>query len=265
MKKWFRKRVGYLFGRKKYQKLFSKLFEVALKGLNYGTGDDFRHSGELHVLKYLQTKWHRGEDTVIFDVGANNGSYGIEAAKIFNDVKVWIYAFEPSAETFQALVHNTGEISTIIPVNVALGSRSGQASLYSNSNFSGLASLHDRRLAHFGMDLPDQEIISIQTVDEFCKHRNIENIFFIKLDVEGHEYAVLQGAKELIERNKIQFIQFEFGGCNIDSRVFFQDFFYFLSPKYKIFRVLKDGLYPINEYSENLEVFSVTNYFAQLR
>jgi len=85
------------------------------------------------------------------------------------------------------------------------------------------------------------------------------------LDVEGHEYAVLQGAKELIERNKIQFIQFEFGGCNIDSRVFFQDFFYFLSPKYKIFRVLKDGLYPINEYSENLEVFSVTNYFAQLR
>jgi hypothetical protein len=39
------------------------------------------------------------------------------------------------------------------------------------------------------------------------------------MNVEGLEMKVLQGMKQSI--NKIKLIQFEFGGCNIDTRIFF--------------------------------------------
>lgn len=69
----------------------------------------------------------------------------------------------------------------------------------------------------------------------------------------------------MIEDRKIDFIQFEFGGCNIDSRTFFQDFWYLLHDKYNIFRIIPTGLYPIKEYSEMREIFLCTNYLAELK
>lgn len=84
----------------------------------------------------------------------------------------------------------------------------------------------------------------------------------MKLDVEGHELAVLKGGKQMLDDGKIHVIQFEFGGCNIDSRTYFQDFFYLLSPGFRIYRIVKDGLFPIEEYSEDLEVFKTTNYLC---
>ena len=50
-------------------------------------------------------------------------------------------------------------------------------------------------------------------------------IDFFKIDVEGHEMDVLKGIGDKI--SNIKLIQFEFGGCNIDTRCFFQDFWYF--------------------------------------
>jgi hypothetical protein len=83
------------------------------------------------------------------------------------------------------------------------------------------------------------------------------------LDIEGHELNALKGAKEMINKNAIDFIQFEFGGCNIDSRTYFQDFFYLLKNKFKIYRILTDGLFEIVEYKETHEVFITVNYLAE--
>ena len=49
-------------------------------------------------------------------------------------------------------------------------------------------------------------------------------IDLLKLDVEGNELLALKGLSDSIEYIKI--IQFEFGGSNIDSRTYFQDFYY---------------------------------------
>ena len=64
----------------------------------------------------------------------------------------------------------------------------------------------------------------------------------------------------MIEADAITNILFEFGGCNIDSRTFFQDFFYLLKDKYHIYRVLQDGLFQISEYREIYEIFLTTNF-----
>jgi hypothetical protein len=116
-----------------------------------------------------------------------------------------------------------------------------------------------------GVDLNHREEIQINTIDNFCEENNLTQIDFLKLDIEGNEYRALEGALKMLKGNKIKYIQFEFGGTDIDAKVFFRDFYTLLSPQYQIFRILKNGLYPISEYQEIDEVFVTTNYFAQLK
>ena len=67
----------------------------------------------------------------------------------------------------------------------------------------------------------------------------------------------------MLENHKVDFIQFEFGGRNIDSRTYFQDFYYLLKEDYYIYRIVKDGLYKIERYKEMYEAFITTNYLAE--
>ena len=66
------------------------------------------------------------------------------------------------------------------------------------------------------------------------------------------ELSVLEGCYNSIKY--IKNIQFEFGGANIDSRTFFQDFWYFFQSKeFELFRITPFGLIEINNYSEQDE------------
>ena len=67
----------------------------------------------------------------------------------------------------------------------------------------------------------------------------------------------------MIRSGKVRVASFEFGGCNIDSRTFFQDFFYFFRENGmdRIFRITPSGyLYPIADYKEMDEQFRATNF-----
>jgi hypothetical protein len=102
----------------------------------------------------------------------------------------------------------------------------------------------------------------MRTLDEYCRENNVATVDLLKLDVEGHELAVLNGGRELLDRGAIDFIQFEFGGCNIDSRTYFRDFHSLLAPRFHLYRILARGLWPIDRYDESLEAFGTTNYLA---
>lgn len=86
----------------------------------------------------------------------------------------------------------------------------------------------------------------------------------IKLDVEGHELDVLSGGKEIL--GKVEVVQFEFGGCNIDTKTYFQDFWYFFQAlDFALFRVTPFGVRLIENYSEEDEYFRTTNFLAVSR
>ncbi|HWZ03610.1 MAG TPA: FkbM family methyltransferase, partial [Mucilaginibacter sp.] len=87
----------------------------------------------------------------------------------------------------------------------------------------------------------------------------------LKLDIEGNELNALKGAEKMLKSKSVKSIQFEFGTCNIDSRTYFRDFWFLLNQDYNIFRVVKDGLYPITAYTEYDEVFATINYYAELK
>jgi hypothetical protein len=69
----------------------------------------------------------------------------------------------------------------------------------------------------------------------------------------------------MLRERRIDRILFEFGGCNIDSRSYFQDFYYFLRNFgfTQLFRLAPSGyLVPIPKYREIDEQFRTTNFVA---
>ena len=96
------------------------------------------------------------------------------------------------------------------------------------------------------------------------RKNGIEQINFLKVDVEGNEYKVFSGAQGMINQGRIKHIQLEFGGCNIDSRTFFRDFWDLLSNKYDFYRIMRDGLIKIEKYTEAHECFLYQNIYLQL-
>ncbi len=257
MKKIFNK----IAGKKKYQSLFEKLYRLSLKGMNVGSGGSHINSGELFAMKYIAQKISNSDNLVVFDVGANVGNYTLMISDVFKN-NTQIFSFEPSVNTFNLLIDNTKKINNIKQFNFGFGAKTETLTLYSNDN-TGLSSVYERNLEHFNMKLGKKEEIRIHTIDEFCIQNKINHIHFLKMDVEGHELKILEGAKQMINSNCIDYIQFEFGGCNIDSRTFFQDFYYLLKDKYNIYRILKDGLFKISSYQEVYELFVTTNFLAE--
>ncbi|WP_373515209.1 FkbM family methyltransferase [Persicitalea sp.] len=244
------------------QKIYEALFRIALSGMNYGNGGDFKESGEMNVLKIVKERFKNELPITIFDVGGNVGNYSKNLSDIFND-KATIHSFEPSKKTFEIFLRTTNGITNIIPNNFGLSDSETDFVLYSNAEASGLASVYHRNLEHFGISMDKSETIKLSTIDNYCQKNNINRIHFLKLDIEGHELMALKGAHQMIADKKIDLIQFEFGGCNIDSRTYFQDFFYLLKDKYRIYRILKDGLVEISQYKETNEVFITINYLAE--
>lgn len=254
----------YLLGRRVFQPFYEQLLQVALRGMNIGGGSSVADSGELLVLDLIRSRVVKSETAVIFDVGANIGAYANAVLDRFGD-STNLYCFEPSVAAFARLSAAVGERQCIKCFQFGFGGREEMTTLYSNDPSSGLASVYNRRLNHFGVILAPAEQITLKTIDRFCDTNGVSYIDFLKLDVEGSEFRVLEGAKEMLHRNAIGAVQFEFGGCNIDSRTYFQDFFYLLNPDFRLYRVLTDGLRLVDTYQETHEVFTTTNFVALSR
>jgi FkbM family methyltransferase len=245
----------------KNQHFWEGIFQLSLIQMNIGNGGNFSQSGELFVLKYIQKKFLKEPLIVIFDVGANVGNYSKALSGVF-DTQAKIFSFEPSQKTFDLLLTTTKGYENIFPNNFGFSDKECNQTLFTNSDSSGLASVYQRRLDHFGINMDKTEEIQLTTIDAYCADNKIERIHFLKLDIEGHELKALNGAKKMLKDKKIDFIQFEFGGCNIDSRTYFQDFYYYFQDNYTIYRILKDGIYELSSYKEIYEIFITTNFLA---
>ncbi len=241
----------------KIQKFYENLFHFALNGMGYGYGGEMEISGEKDLLNYLKSIF-KTEEKIFFDVGANVGIYSLLLHKKFKNAK--IYAFEPSKKTFETLLKKTNKIKNIKSYNLGLGIKKGKKTLYYDPSESSTATLHNRKIKY-----NKGERIEINKLDSFCKIHNIKRINFLKMDVEGSELFVLKGAKNMLKNKKIDFIQLEFGIRNVDSKVFFRDFWDLLSQNYLFYRILPGGIYPIKNYKENLEIFTGINYFLKLK
>jgi hypothetical protein len=147
--------------------------------------------------------------------------------------------------------------------NCGLGKEKGELQLYYDAEESG-GSLTKRRLNHMGIDYSQSETVTIDTLDNYCENNGISCIDLLKADIEGHELDLFLGAKRMFQTGSVRIATFEFGGCNIDTHTYFQDYFYYFKEmNMDLYRITPSGyLYPINGYSERQEQFQTTNFAA---
>lgn len=254
-----RSRISTLFARWLPFRVLRILESISQIGL--GKGWDGGILNEIETL--LSLKESVGLSRIVaLDIGANSGSW-TSALKLLDPFSE-VHAFEPSSATFEALRRNLQNLDDVYLYRIALGNLEGKGNLFSNFETSPLASLSMRRLEYQGIVFSNTEEIDVTTLDSWMMQHPDAAPNVLKIDVEGHELEVLQGGLSLLPRIKI--IQFEFGGTDIDSKVFFQDFWYFFLPKdFMILRLTPKGLLEIKEYSENEEIFKFSTLYAVSR
>ncbi len=258
LKKALIKASGNLF----IQRVLEKNVQVSQYLMGIGSGDGVLSSGERAIFYLLKQRFK--PPYCIFDVGSNKGQF---LQLILDSIAVddfSIHCFEPGHQTFKILAEFFKEDKRIRLNNIGIGKEIGEAILHFDSAGSGLASLTKRRLDHFGVDFNKSEKVEISTIDNYCSENAINHIHLLKIDIEGHELDALAGARRMFNTKSIDIVTFEFGGCNIDTRTFFQDFWYFFSEiNMNIFRITPSGyLYPIKSYNEIDEQFRTLNFVA---
>lgn len=65
--------VSPFFGKKKYYRIWNKLYKASMMGMNVGNGGDFESSGEKYAMGYVKNLLKNIDKPVLFDVGANRG------------------------------------------------------------------------------------------------------------------------------------------------------------------------------------------------
>lgn len=229
-----------------------------------GSGADVASSGEQAAFEKMKRRVSRDQTLCIFDVGANKGQFLDLARSCLAGRRFSIHSFEPSRVTYDQLCQNNFKNADVTLNNFGLGVESGEFELFSDVPGSALASLTQRDLAHFGITMSQSERVQISTVDAYCMDHRIDHIDLLKIDVEGHELDVLNGATQMFRKSAIDMVTFEFGGCHIDTRTFVRDFFHFFQEhQMRISRITPSGyLCELLFYTENLEQFRTTNFLC---
>jgi FkbM family methyltransferase len=244
------------------QRILGKVACYAEYLTGIGAGSEVGTSGERAIFALLR---HRGPSPcIVFDAGANLGQFLNATLAAFPDGGCDVHCFEPGAGTFRRLSERYRGVGNVHLNNVAIGRQPGEATLWYDQEGSGIASLTKRDLTHFGVRFEYSETVATTTIDTYCADHGIRRIDLLKLDIEGHELDALTGAEAMFRQEAIGMVMFEFGGCNIDTRTFFRDFWHFFTKRgMHIHRITPGGLlYPIDRYTESLEHFRTTNFLA---
>ena len=149
---------------------------------------------------------------VIFDVGAYVGDVSKKYLSLFPDAL--IYAFEPFEDSYKKLKSNVKKIKNININNIALSDRIGKAGFNVNefSPTNSLLESSEKGQHYWGKDLLDtRKVVKVKTttIDEFSSKKAIPRIDILKLDTQGTEYMILEGARTMLNNNAISLIYME--------------------------------------------------------
>ena len=133
----------------------------------------------------------------IFDIGGNMGWYSIALFKLKNSLD--IHTFEPILSTYESLVGNAKINGAKIKINnFGLSNKKEELKFYFHKEGSGNASA-----AIMNVDRENIEVIcNVDTLDNYFEEQNLQNLDFIKCDVEGAELLTFQGGIKTIEKYK---------------------------------------------------------------
>ena len=143
-------------------------------------------------------KAHKEEFKVVFDVGARGNT---EFLEIHPDCEY--HLFEPQKKYADHLKEVTKDKLNVYVNHCGLSDEPAKAQKF----YANIESF----IPHPFLDSTyEGEDYDLHTVSEYCWVHKIAQIDFLKIDTEGHDYRILLGAKDMLEQNRIKYIQFEY-------------------------------------------------------
>jgi FkbM family methyltransferase len=231
---------------------YTDAFRRRLENVNF----DIETNGEMRVLKLLRLIGPH----CAFDVGAHEGDWTRRMLDVHPQCTV--HAFEPVPQTFRKLEQATQSLSGRIVLNgYGLSDKNERMDIYYSDEDTSTATGYPIR----GMTFHDQYYSShtqctFRKAADYIREYDIEQIDFLKIDVEGMELQVIKGFED--ELRRVRVIQFEFGIFNISSHVLLYDFYTYLDRH----GFVMGKIYPTDvvffQYHYDREAFSGNNYVA---
>lgn len=137
---------------------------------------------------------------MVLDIGANIGYYALLESKLVGEEGI-VYALEPVKRNFELLKENIklNNINNIETFKLAAGDESKKALIHisKKGNWSSL-------VYRKGMKFFEKEEVDIVKIDEFLKDKRKPT--FIRMDVEGYEYAIIEGMKQTLELDNLKLL-----------------------------------------------------------
>jgi len=139
---------------------------------------------------------------IVFDIGANIGAHTLPFAQcVAPNGKV--FAFEPTQFAYGKLLENISlnpQLKELIVPNhmflTAPGLQDAPGEIYSSWPLKPAPELHEKHLGQLRL----VGEASIGTLDEYCREKKITRLDWVKIDVDGNEMTVLQGAADTLKQ-----------------------------------------------------------------
>lgn len=177
--------------------------------------------GYLDSLELLELiKKEDFEPRVIYDVGANIGTWTLLAKSFFPDAAV--HAFEPLPEHLTKLNSNTDRLTQIATHPFCLGNENKNA-VINVSSFSDSSSMLDAtplEFEQFGIKKAAEQTVTVKRVDDLIEQGVLPVPDLIKLDVQGFELEVLKGADKYIDQVSYLIVEVSFKRYYYDQPLF---------------------------------------------
>lgn len=156
-------------------------------------------------LKAISKEMENCKNNIFFDIGANVGLITENMNKIY---KNWeYYTFEPVKEYYDYCSFKFKDCKNIKNFNLGFSDFNGTEII--SKDFDNLGWNTIAKLQNYGI----KEIVNLRTLDSFIEDNNIENIGFIKIDVEQYESFVIKGGYNyFLNTKKLPKMYMEVGG-----------------------------------------------------
>ena len=157
---------------------------------------------EKYMFDFLERNQIDCEGKTILDVGANNGNFAVDFSHLVGD-KGCVHSFEPQRIIYYQLCSNVflNGLDNVYCHNVAVGDSVGLVYIDSpDYHNKGDVNFGDVRIAKSGNKIEQRSLDSY----------TFEDVVFIKIDVQGYESVVFDGAEETIKKHRpYLFVEFE--------------------------------------------------------
>jgi FkbM family methyltransferase len=185
----------------------------------------------------------------VMDVGANVGDFAKIVREVLPDVN--IYSLEPLPDCFEKMKNVLPGDKRFFPINIAAGSKEDTLKFYRSfhspsSSFLQMENVHKEAFPQ-SKDGQNAEALNVKvnTLDNIFSDKNIEQNILLKIDVQGFESEVIDGAKNILSQTSIILIEMSFVKLYKDLPLFHEIYTKLYNHGFKFRGNLAQMLHPV--------------------